>query len=147
MEERRWSYSDVALRGGLPRSTVHHLATNPRPATRPNPATLERLAAGLELPLDTIRSAAAAAAGFAVWKVPTEDPEIEVLVAALTRLSAADRLHVAALVRSLLEGAPAEPLGNDDGGDAVRRAGDGDHSARSGSDHSANGDRDQPSET
>lgn len=114
MEERRWSYSDVALRGGLPRSTVHHLATNPRPATRPNPATLERLAVGLDLPLDAIRSAAAAAAGLAVWKEPTEDPEIEVLVAALTRLSAADRLHVAALVRSLLEGAGTGAAGNDD---------------------------------
>ena len=102
MAEHRWSYADVAARGGLPRSTVHHLATNEKPGRPPHPATLERLAAGLGVPLDTVRAAAAEAVGLAVWQQPTQDSEIEVLVAALNRLSPDDRKHVAALVSSLL---------------------------------------------
>lgn len=71
MAERDWSYSDVARRGSLPRSTVHHLAKNERPARSPHPQTLTRLAEGLELPAALVRSAAARAAGH-------EAPEYEV---------------------------------------------------------------------
>ena len=109
MDERRWSYADIARRSGLPRSTVHDLATNDRSGHRPpHPRTLERLAAGLDLPLDQVRAAAADAAGLSVWREPAEDPEIDVLVAALTRLTPDQRRHVAALVHSLLDG-PAGP--------------------------------------
>jgi hypothetical protein len=66
---------------------------------------MERLAVGLDLPLSVIQVAAAAAAGLAVEDAAADDPEIEVLVASLARLSPADRRHVAALVRSLLDGA------------------------------------------
>ncbi|HYK70304.1 MAG TPA: helix-turn-helix transcriptional regulator [Streptosporangiaceae bacterium] len=102
MWELRRSYGDVARRGGLPRSTVHHLATQRR-AGLPNPATLERLAAGLDLPVNVVRGAAAAAAGLILDTAAIDDPDIEVLVASLARLSPADRQHVAALVRSMLE--------------------------------------------
>ena len=102
MSELRCSYGEVARRGGLPRSTVHHLATNGRTGRLPNPVTLERLAVGLDLPLDVVRSAAAQAAGLVVDTVAAGNPEIEVLVASLARLSPADRQHVAALVQSLL---------------------------------------------
>lgn len=71
MAERDWSYSDVARRGSLPRSTVHHLAKNERPARSPHPQTLTRLAEGLELPAALVRSAAARAAGY-------EAPEYDV---------------------------------------------------------------------
>jgi transcriptional regulator with XRE-family HTH domain len=103
MAELNRSYGDVARLGGLPRSTVHHLASNPHPVRLPNAVTLERLAIGLEVPLDVIRSAAASAAGFTLDREnTTDDPEIDVLVASLVRLSPQDRRHVAALVRSLL---------------------------------------------
>src|SRR5215472_8218071 len=107
MAELQRSYADVARVGGLPRSTVHHLATHARSGRLPNPATLERLAAGLDLPLATIRTAAAQAAGLVFDHQRVDDPEIDVLVASLGRLSPADRRHVSALVRSLL--GPAEP--------------------------------------
>jgi len=107
MLELNCSYGDVARRGGLPRSTVHHLAANAHPVRLPNPATLDRLAAGLDLPQEVVRSAAASAAGFVLGKQQVGDPEIEVLVASLARLSPEDRRHVAALVRSLL--GPDEP--------------------------------------
>ena len=62
MREMGRSYGDVARLGKLPRSTVHHLATKGHSGRLPNPATLERLAAGLELPLNVVRAAAASAA-------------------------------------------------------------------------------------
>jgi hypothetical protein len=80
---------------------VHHLATQRR-AGLPNPGTLERLAAGLDLPVNVVRGAAAAAAGLILDTTAVDDPDIEVLVASLARLSPADRQHVAALVRSML---------------------------------------------
>jgi transcriptional regulator with XRE-family HTH domain len=91
LDSERWSYGDVARRGGIPRSTVHHLATADHMARMPQPATLEGLAQGLGLPLQTIRQAAAPG-----------DPEVDVLIASVQRLSSDDRRHVAALVESLL---------------------------------------------
>jgi len=107
MRELRRSYGDVARLGKLPRSTVHHLATHRHSGRLPSPVTLERLAAGLDLPLNVVRSAAASAAGLVLDTAATGDPEIEVLIASFARLSPADRRHVAALVRSML--AAAEP--------------------------------------
>lgn len=104
MKELNRSYGEIARLGGLPRSTVHHLASNNHPVRVPNPRTLERLAAGLEMPEHVVRAAAAAAAGFVLDKQPADDPEIEVLVASLSRLSAEERRHVSALVQSMLKG-------------------------------------------
>jgi transcriptional regulator with XRE-family HTH domain len=107
MISRQWSYSDVARRGGLPRSTVHHLATAQRLTRPPHPATMEGLARGLDVPLDAVRKAAAEAAGLATWSEPLHHPDIDVLVAALTKLTPEDRRHVHALIESLLDGYPA----------------------------------------
>ncbi len=108
MTELNRSYREIARRGELPRSTVHHLASNHRPVRVPNPRTLERLAVGLEVPEHVVRAAAAAAAGFVLDEQPADDPEIEVLVASLARLSAEERRHVSALVRSMLEASGRE---------------------------------------
>src|SRR5262249_55838537 len=105
MQDLHRSYGEVARRGGLPRSTVHHLATYGRRGRLPKPLTLEHLATGLDLPLEVVRAAAASAAGFVLDSQPSGDPEIEVLVASLSRLSPSYREHVAALVRSLLAAA------------------------------------------
>ena len=104
MTERRWSYGEIARQGGLPRSTVHHLATAERLTRPPLPSTIEKLARGLDLPLDTVRAAAADAAGYAVWREPVADPDVEVMVAGLTKLTPAERRHVQALIESLLNG-------------------------------------------
>lgn len=108
MAELNRSYGEIARRGGLPRSTVYHLASNHRPVRVPNPRTLERLAVGLEVPEHVVRAAAAAAAGFVLDEQPADDPEIEVLVASLARLSAEERRHVGALVRSMLAASERE---------------------------------------
>lgn len=104
MTENGWSYGDIARRGGLPRSTVHNLGTAEQLARPPQPATLERLAKGLDLPLDLVRKAAAAAAGLEFWREPMPDPDVEVIVASLNRLTPDERKHVQALIRSLLNG-------------------------------------------
>jgi HEAT repeat protein len=108
MAELNRSYGEIARRGRLPRSTVYHLAASIRPVRVPNPRTLERLAAGLEVPEQVVRAAAASAAGFVLDEQAAEDPEIEVLVASLAKLSPQDRRHVSALVRSLIEAAARE---------------------------------------
>lgn len=100
MRERAWSYGSVARRGGMPRSTVHHLATTASLVRPPRPDTLEALARGLELPLTLVRDAAAKAAGLHV-DVVSVDPETAVLIASLEELTPEDRRHVAALIESL----------------------------------------------
>jgi hypothetical protein len=106
MADRQWSYGDVARRGGLPRSTVHHLATHDRLVRPPHPDTLAGLARGLDVPLDAVRAAAATAAGLVIWPEPVSAPGVDVLVASLNRLTAEDRRHVQALVDSLLHAYP-----------------------------------------
>ena len=101
LEKKSWSYGDVARRGSIPRSTVHHLATAEVLARMPQPATLEGLARGLELPLDLVRRAAAQSCGIFVYD-ETPDPEADMLIASLQQLSPQDRRHVTALVESLL---------------------------------------------
>jgi transcriptional regulator with XRE-family HTH domain len=106
MADQRWSYGDVARRGGLPRSTVHHLATHERLVRPPHPQTLTGLARGLDVPLEAVRVAAATAAGLMVWPEPVIDPDVDVLVASLSKLTPEDRRHVQALVDSLLHAQP-----------------------------------------
>jgi len=106
LERQGWSYGDVARRGEIPRSTVHHLATAERLVRMPQPATLEGLARGLELPLDAVRRAAAESCGIHLYDA-APDPEVDMLMASLQQLSTQDRRHVAALVESLLDRNPA----------------------------------------
>ncbi|MFC8512591.1 helix-turn-helix domain-containing protein [Streptomyces sp. NPDC057257] len=108
LDRKGWSYGEVARRGEIPRSTVHHLATTERVVRMPQSATLEGLSKGLELPLDTVRRAAAEACGIHVYGSPeagdaAADPEVDLLIASVQKLSADDRRHVAALVESLLD--------------------------------------------
>jgi transcriptional regulator with XRE-family HTH domain len=55
--EMRWSYGDIARRGGMSRSTVHKLATSSYEGL-PRYETMTLLARGLGLPLSTVREAA-----------------------------------------------------------------------------------------
>ncbi len=105
LDQKGWSYSDVARRGGISRSTVHHLATSARLAQMPQQTTLEGLARGLGVPVAPVQRAAAEAAGVHVYfeNAPAcADPEVEILIASVHRLSPTDRRHVAVLVESLL---------------------------------------------
>jgi transcriptional regulator with XRE-family HTH domain len=107
LRERRWSYGDVARRGGLPRSTVYSLATTRNLVRPPRPATIDALARGLDVPVSAVRVAAAESTGLHYYDEPASGPrpagdqERDLLVASIAELSPADRRHVAALVESL----------------------------------------------
>ena len=109
LRERGWSYGEVARRGGLPRSTVYTLAITRNLVRPPRPATIDGLAKGLEVPVSTVRAAAAESTGLHYYDEPPAgagrgdpgDQERELLIASIDELSAEDRRHVAALVESL----------------------------------------------
>jgi transcriptional regulator with XRE-family HTH domain len=107
LRERGWSYGEVARRGGLPRSTVYTLATTRNLARPPRPATIDALAKGLDVPVSSVRAAAAESTGLHYYDDgPTGqeqpgDPERDLLIASIDELTAEDRRHVAALVESL----------------------------------------------
>jgi transcriptional regulator with XRE-family HTH domain len=102
MTERGWSYSDVAARGALPRSTVHKLATS-RITRAPGPATVEYLARGLESDVALVRAAVADSLGLTVYDESTLDADLTVLIASVEQLTTEERRHVSALIASLLE--------------------------------------------
>jgi transcriptional regulator with XRE-family HTH domain len=109
LQERGWSYGEVARRGGLPRSTVYTLATTRNLVRPPRPATINGLAKGLDVPVSAVRAAAAESTGLHYYDEPPAgaggsgpgDQERELLIASIDELSAEDRRHVAALVESL----------------------------------------------
>ena len=101
--ELRFSLADVAKRGGLPKSTVHKLATQERMVQAPHPETLDRLARGLDLPPATVRSAASEAAGLTktITEVET-DKGLRVLIGSIEALTPEQRAQVAALVNVMV---------------------------------------------
>lgn len=117
MAERQWTYADIARRGKLPRSTVHHLANNAHPSRPPHPQTVTRLAIGLDLPPEQVRAAAAEATGdgsaaghhHGAAARGSRDPELSQLFADLGRLGPADLRRVAAYVCELLASAQGDP--------------------------------------
>ena len=106
LDERGWSYGEVARRGGLPRSTVYTLATTRNLARPPRPATIEALARGLDVPVSSVRAAAESTGLHYYEEGPAgqehkADQERELLIASIDELTPEDRRHVAALVESL----------------------------------------------
>src|SRR5438309_7063005 len=106
LDERGWSYGEVARRGGLPRSTVYTLATTRNLARPPRPATIDALARGLDVPVSAVRAAAAESTGLHYYdegpagQEHQADQERELLIASIDELTPEDRRHVAALLES-----------------------------------------------
>jgi transcriptional regulator with XRE-family HTH domain len=115
LHERKWSYGEVARRGGLPRSTVYTLATTRNLVRPPRPATIDALARGLDVPVSLVRSAAAESTGLHYYDEAPPGPhrpgdqERDLLIASIDELSPEDRRHVAALVESLRRKPSPEP--------------------------------------
>jgi transcriptional regulator with XRE-family HTH domain len=114
LRERKWSYGEVARRGGLPRSTVYTLATTRNLVRPPRPATIDALARGLDVPVAVVRTAAAESTGLHYYdeapsgQRPPGNQERDLLIASIDELSPDDRKHVAALVESLRRKASTE---------------------------------------
>lgn len=100
--EKRLSYGDIARAGGLPKSTVHKLATTVRWTKAPHPETLDRLALGLGVSASVVRRAAAEASGLtAVHTVEETDEGLRVLIGSIEELTPDQRAQVAALVDAM----------------------------------------------
>lgn len=100
--EQRLSYAEIASRGGLPKSTVHKLATTMTWTHPPQAETLDRLARGLGLPPATVRLAAAEAVGLTSHKV--RDESLGILFGSIEALTPEQRQQVAALVDAMVRG-------------------------------------------
>ena len=117
LRERGWSYGEVARRGGLPRSTVHTLATTRNLARPPRPATIDALAKGLDVPVSAVRAAAAESTGLHYYDEAPAGHASDPATGAGTpdrqhrRADPEDRRHVAALVDSLRNRAPQDQAG------------------------------------
>jgi transcriptional regulator with XRE-family HTH domain len=107
LQERGWSYGEVARRGGLPRSTLYTLATTRNLVRPPRPATIDGLARGLDVPVSMVRTAAADSTGLHYYddgpggRGEPADRQRDLLIASIDELTPEDRRHVAALVESL----------------------------------------------
>lgn len=102
------SYSQIARRAGLSKAKIGQLAHTAQ-THMPRADTIEKLAAGLGLPLRNVQQAAMASAGITPAGYDTEQ-RVDLLAAALRDLSPAD-LETAALVIQSLRARPhLEPL-------------------------------------
>jgi transcriptional regulator with XRE-family HTH domain len=115
LQERGWSYGEVARRGGLPRSTLYTLATTRNLVRPPRPATIDGLARGLDVPVSMVRTAAADSTGLHYYddgpgdRDEPADRQRDLLIASIDELTPEDRRHVAALVESLRNRTPPKP--------------------------------------
>lgn len=100
-EVLRLSYGDIARQGGLPKSTVHKLATTEQWTQAPHPETLDRLALGIRLPASTVRAAAAEAAGLTKVVLDHEDHGLRMLVGSLESLTPDELRQISALVDAM----------------------------------------------
>jgi transcriptional regulator with XRE-family HTH domain len=113
LQERGWSYGEVARRSGLPRSTVYTVATTRNLVRPPRPSTIDGLAKGLDVPVSAVRAAAADSAGLHYYDetpVVGPDAERELLIAGIDDLSPEDRRVVAAVVDSLRDSNPVSQV-------------------------------------
>lgn len=95
------NYSTIAVRGNMPRSTVHKLATGPITAL-PKRETLEKLAIGLGLPASVVIRAAQEAAGYFLYDEELPDGETTILINSISQLTPDQRASVSSLVDHLL---------------------------------------------
>jgi len=93
------SYSIIAHRAGLSKAKIGQLASSEQ-AHMPRADTIEKLAAGLGLPLRVIQQAAMASAGIAPEGYDSEQ-RVDLLAALLRELSPEDLETAAAVIQSL----------------------------------------------
>lgn len=107
LAERGWSYSKVARRGGLARSTVFVLATTRKLTRPPRPAVIDALARGLAVPVSAVRAAAAESTGLHYYDQVSEgrrtpgDAGRNLVIASPDELTPEDQQQAAELVELL----------------------------------------------
>lgn len=111
MAELEITFREVAQRGDLPWSTVSALANKTEHRSVPRRGTLEKLAKGLDLPVDMVASAAAESAGLNLQEVPTTleaSEDVRIVVASMSKMSPADRAKLRRLAQAFRDEVDAE---------------------------------------
>jgi transcriptional regulator with XRE-family HTH domain len=98
------TYSSIARRAGMSRSTVHSAATVQKRTQTPTPATIKGLARGMGMSEERVRAASGDAAGYKV-DVPAEldSEEGRLIVAAFADLDDERKRELARRARFLLQ--------------------------------------------
>lgn len=117
MTELEITYEELAKRGGFPsHTTVWTLANKKEHRQVPRRATLQKLAKGLDVPLDVVHAAAADAAGYSVEEIQLGDgittlhaaEDVKIVVAAMGDLSESDRAKLRRMAVAFAEQARSE---------------------------------------
>lgn len=124
MTEQNMTFRDVGTRGGLAWTTVSTLAGKKIHKQVPRRGTLEKLAKGLDVPLDVVYTAAVEAAGLSLQEVPLGSnindlgaaEDLRIIAAVVGELSAADRAKLRRLALAFSEELRAENEERESGG-------------------------------
>lgn len=124
MAELDLTFRDIGTRGGLPWTTVSALANKTEHRQAPRRGTLEKLAKGLDLPLDVVRAAAAESAGFSLQEIPLGSQitslaaaeDVRIVAAVMGELSASDRAKLRRLAIAFKNELDAESEGDEESG-------------------------------
>lgn len=111
MAELNISFRDIETRGGIPWTTVSALVNKTEHRQVPRKGTLEKLAKGLDLPLDLVRMAAAEAAGYQLQEIPTTldaAEDVRIVAAAMANMTASDRAKLRRLAMAFQSEIEAE---------------------------------------
>lgn len=96
------NYSTIARRGGIPRQTVQALARRERSRQTPRPHSLEGLARGMGVSIDTVRQAAGLAAGYGLDS-SIDDERVRMLLGTVSELDTERLEAVFRRARALLD--------------------------------------------
>lgn len=101
------TWHELAKRGGFSSHTIlYALATKAEHKQVPRPATLERVARALDLPLDVVKGAAAESAGYTMQEIKAtlEDAgDLRIIAAAFGELTAEDKVKIRRMTEMFLE--------------------------------------------
>lgn len=115
MNEMGWTFEDVERRGGPSHSTLYSIVSVKQFKSAPRHATLQKLARGLDLPLDILRSAAGQAAGYGLESVPTTLESargLRVIAATFDKLDPSRQRTAERIMRALLDEMKSETTGS-----------------------------------
>jgi transcriptional regulator with XRE-family HTH domain len=102
-DEHGLTMNAVATRAGLNRQTLYNLMGAQTMKAMPRRDTLAKIARALQLPEQLLVEAAAESVGIRLYDDPVDDPDTKVVVAAMGRLSQAERRRLRKMVETMFE--------------------------------------------
>lgn len=123
MSELDLTFREVGEKCGLPWTTISGLVRKKDYKQIPRRGTLEKLAKGLDLPIDVVYAAAVEAAGLSLQEIPlgskidslSAAEDVRIVAAVMGELSAADRAKLRRLALAFSEELQAEKEAEESG--------------------------------